>query len=269
LVFLLAGAVTLAAGVAFRSRQVVEPPLEKLLQRAPGVITVDVALPATGNPARWIIHILDYHLVPAEVFGEEGYAQHLARVEQVQDEHIALLRWLTKTRGVSEIFVEGLTEENLPLFFEKIRTTDELGNEEIPRLMTQLAEARDSGAGRGLGLEKELAVKTDKHRELLLSLGAAGRLCMAGKLDVLPLDNEIALELAKSRLVRGKVLTNPRAATARESAMVRNVLQTGEKVMVVLLSAGRDLSDSIYDQDQRCGYLRITTRKVAEIIGSR
>jgi hypothetical protein len=269
LVVLLVGAVALAAGLAYRSRPNAETPLEESLRRAPGVVKVEVALPATGKSPHWIVHILDYHLVPHDLYGEDGYSQHLDRVEQVQNEHIALLRWLTKSRGLSEVFVEGLTEDNLPAFLEKVRDTDELGNEEIPRLLIQLAEARESGAGRGIGLEKELAVKTDQHRELLLTLGAAGRLCLVGKLDVLPLDDEMVLEMAKSRLVRGKVVTNSRAAMARDRAMVQNILQSNEPIRVILLSAGRDLSERIEELDPHCGYVRVTTRKVAEIIGSR
>jgi hypothetical protein len=270
LLIILAGAAVLTAVVICRFRPVVETPLAEALHRAPGVVRVEVVLPATGRPTRWILHILDYHFVPPELHGRDGYAEHLKRVESVQEEHIALLRWLASKRGVSEVFVEGLTEENLPDFFEKIRTTDELGNVDIPRLLEQLAEARDSGGvGRGLGLERELAVKTDEHRERLLSLGAAGRLCLARKLDVLALEDAVPLERAKPRLVGGRVVTDPVASEDREEAMVRNLLKSGEELMVVMLSAGRDLSESIEVWDPHCGYIRVLTRKVAEIIGNR
>jgi hypothetical protein len=49
--------------------------------------------------------------------------------------------------------------------------------------------------------------------------------------------------------------------------MVRNALRDGEPIVWVLLGAGHDLTESIREQDPRCGYVRVTTKKVAELIG--
>src|SRR5947209_11552541 len=186
--FLLAGA-ALAAGFLFsRPRPAEVPPLVEALRGAPGVVRVEEPLTSL-NPARRVVHLLDYRLVPREVYGPDGYAEHLKRVEAIQEEHMALLRWLAANHGVSEVFVEGLTEENLPAFFEKARGVDEVAAAEIPRLMEQLADARALNAGRARAIENQLDALWSDYRERLLSLASAGRLCVAGKLDVRPLDD--------------------------------------------------------------------------------
>lgn len=266
LAFLLAGGAFVAGFLFYRPRPAEAPPLAEALRRAPGVVRVEEPL-ISLNPARRVVHLLDYRLVPREVYGPDGYGEHLRRVEAVQDEHMALLRWLAANRGISEVFVEGLTEENLPAFFEKARAVDEVAAAEIPRLMEQLADARERGAGHARAIENQLDALWIDYRERLLSLGSAGRLCVAGKLDVRPLDDAALLERAKPRVAGGRVFVDSAAAKARADAMARLALRGEGPVVVVVLGAGQDLTESIEEQDPRCGYVRVTTRKVAEWIG--
>jgi hypothetical protein len=266
LALLPAGAALVALALSHRPRPAEAPPLAEALRRAPGVARVEEPL-ISVNPSRHIVHLLDYRLVPRDVYGPDGYGEHLRRVEAVQEEHMALLRWLAAKRGVSEVFVEGLTEENLPAFFEKARAVDELAAAEIPRLAEQLADARERGAGHARAVENQLDALWADYRERLLALGSAGRLCLAGRLDVRPLDDDSLMQRARPRLAGGRVLLEPAAAKARAAAMARLALRGEGPVVVVVLGAGIDLTDSIEEQDPRCGYVRVTTRKVAEWVG--
>jgi hypothetical protein len=268
LLFGLTGCV-IAAGAAWvflRPRPTEAPPLDEALRRAHGVARVEVAL-TCDKPARRIVHILDYRLVPRDLFGSQGYAAHMARVEAVQEEQIALLRWLRTRQGVTEVYVEGLTEENLPEFVDRAFAVDEMGNGEIPDLLGQLADARAERNGKTAAIEQALAKATAEHEERLLALGAAGRLYMIGKLHVLPLEDAAIYEKAKPRLVGGKVQVHPRAAKVRADAMVRNVLRGDGELAVLVLGAGHDLTESIEEQDPRCEYIRVTTGKLAELFG--
>jgi hypothetical protein len=54
---------------------------------------------------------------------------------------------------------------------------------------------------------------------------------------------------------------------ARDDAIVRNALKGGELVVVVVLGAGHDLTASVRAADPNCGYIRVATQKVAELVG--
>jgi hypothetical protein len=102
------------------------------------------------------------------------------------------------------------------------------------------------------------------HREGVRSVGAPGRLLLAGELDeVRPLDNAAALAAADPR--KAYVAT----VKAREDAIVRNDLAAGEPVVVIVLGAGHDLAESDRSADPHCGYISVTTGKVAELMGGR
>jgi len=53
---------------------------------------------------------------------------------------------------------------------------------------------------------------------------------------------------------------------AREDAMVRNALVGDEPVVVIVLGVGHDLAESVRAAEPSCGYIRVTTRKVTEMI---
>jgi hypothetical protein len=102
------------------------------------------------------------------------------------------------------------------------------------------------------------------HREKLPSVGAPGRLLLGGGLDeVRFLDDAAALAAADPRKADAATLK------AREDAIVRNALAGGESVVVIVLGGGHDLAESVRAADPHCGYVRVTTIKVAELMGGR
>jgi hypothetical protein len=56
---------------------------------------------------------------------------------------------------------------------------------------------------------------------------------------------------------------------AREDAIVKNALAGGEPVVIVVLGGGHGLAASVRAADPRCGYNRVTTGKVAGLLGGR
>jgi hypothetical protein len=84
------------------------------------------------------------------------------------------------------------------------------------------------------------------------------RLCLD---EVRPLDDAEALATADPRKADAATLK------ARDDAIVRNALAGGEPVVVVVLGGGHDLAASVRAADPSCGYIRVTTDKVAELMG--
>jgi hypothetical protein len=102
------------------------------------------------------------------------------------------------------------------------------------------------------------------HRGQLLSVGAPGRLLLAGHLDeVRRLDDAEALAAADPRKADAATMK------ARDDAILRNALAGGEPVVVVVLGVGHDLAASVRAADPHCGYVRVATVKVAGLMGGR
>jgi hypothetical protein len=97
-----------------------------------------------------------------------------------------------------------------------------------------------------------------------VSVGASGRLLLAeGLEEVRPLDDAVALAAADPRKADAATMK------ASEDAIVRNALANGEPVVVIVLGGGHDLIESVRAADQSCAYIRVTTGKVAELMGGR
>jgi hypothetical protein len=102
------------------------------------------------------------------------------------------------------------------------------------------------------------------HREKLPSVGAPGRLLLAGVLEeVRPLDDADALAAADSRRADASTLKAP------DNAIVRDALAGGEPVVEIVLGGGHDLAERVRAADPHCGYVRVTTGKVAGLMGGR
>jgi hypothetical protein len=126
-------------------------------------------------------------------------------------------------------------------------------------LRKDLAAAGGKTGADGKG-ERELRARLDAHRESVLRLGPVGRLLMNGVLDDLqPVDNSGPLAATLAR--QGDIT----AKKSREVAITRNALRGGEAVMVVVLDGRFDLTESVQEQHANCGYVRVTTRAVAEL----
>jgi hypothetical protein len=224
LAVLIAGVASLIAVLVYRLGLWPEPAEVAELQQAQHVASVE-APDRPWRTDRRIIHILDYHWTPRELHeGPEPYERHLADVAAVQGEQMPLLRHLATRYGLKAVYLEGLTVETVPAYREKVA-----------------------------------ALKTAAE-QVAVSVGAPGRLLMAGHLDeVRPLDDAEALAAADPRKADAATLK------ARDDAIVKNALAGGEPVVVVLLGGGHDLAASVRAADPNCGYIRVTTKKVGEL----
>jgi len=207
-----------------------------------GVSSVRKVLPGTETR---IIHIRDWHIVPKEHFAvdtelkgkelDEAYAEHLQDVERMQKSQLKILA------GVKEVFGEGLTDKNYPIFKAEIRT--------LRRFHRELAQF-DPTAG------DDTKQIFEQHRRTLLRLGAAGRLMLDEKLTVLPCEGEVY----ENRPIKdGKLVLDQKVIEAREDAIVRNLLKRGGDCLLVLGGA-HDLTDNIRRLSNDCGYVVVTPK---------
>jgi hypothetical protein len=195
----------------------------------------------------------------------------LLEVEGVQAEQIAVLRCLIRHHGLRRVYCEGLTTAGLTNYGEQIRVLREMEAEQIPALKKQLADVRELlGSMKGkestdrytkaAGIEAEIVGMLNDHRVRLLELGAAGRLLIAGELeDVLPLDDETALDASRPVTPAGRVKLDKEKVRAREETQVR-LLLAGDPVAVIVLGGDHDLSQPLRSLTEgRAEYLRVTT----------
>jgi len=242
------------------------------------------------SPTRRIIHVRDWHLVPRDLFmldlqtssspqfvqehGATLYARHLKAVAEVQAEQISLLRSLISRHGLRRVYIEGLTEEKADDFHAMVDVLREAEATSIPKARSQRDELRmmiadDHAKGRttsiatALDLLRQVEDLLAEHEHRLLELGAPGRLLLSGELaEVLPLDDQDALDAANPVSPAGDVRIEPAALLAREQAIVR-VLLDSEPVTVIVLGAAHDLTRALQSATvERVEYLRATTPAV-------
>jgi hypothetical protein len=233
----------------------------------PGVSEVEYAV-QVHNPTLTILHIRDYHVVPHDIFAmdvryaadhflgdvqvDRLYAEHLQLVKVVQDEQMRTIRRL----GIRRVFIEGLTQKDLPAFKEIVRVVGDIDQHEVPRLRSLLADYREMGEN-----TEEIEGLLNQHRVRLLEFGAAARLLMSGELaEVLPLDDADLLDQANPVTPDGQVKHDRDRVRAREDAMVRAVLER-KGIVVIILGGNHDLSGSVRRLGQgRVDYVRVTTQ---------
>jgi hypothetical protein len=261
-------------------------PVRDLLAGLPGVVEVEQPVQC-DKPVRRVIHLRDWHLVPHDVYAIDLatsarrplaadevarlHAELLLEVEAVQAEQMAVLRCLIRHHGLRRVYSEGVTPAGLSNYRDIIKTLSAMEKDEIPAARRQLAEVRELLASmRGQdgsdpyrsarGIEAELAKMLDDHRDRLLEFGAAGRLFIAGELeDVLPLDDDDALEASRPVTTDGRVKLDKAKVRAREEAQVR-LLLAGDPVAVIVLGGKHDLSHQLRAvAGGRVEYLRVTT----------
>jgi hypothetical protein len=226
------------------------------LKKNPGVESVEVRLTSADAKIR-IIHIRDWHYVPKESFAadtrlkgqelDDAYAEHLTTVEQVQKHQREILR------GMTEVYLEGLTDRDHPVFELEIRSVRELH-----RRFVELEGEEDLPAN----VQKIVA----EHRMRLLRLGAAGRLMLEGRIKVLPAEGD---EYEAANPVKdGKVVLDRKQIEDREDALVRRLLKPGTHVLI--LGGAHDLSDNIKRLSGRCEYTpqRVTAagQRIADLV---
>jgi hypothetical protein len=92
-------------------------------------------------------------------------------------------------------------------------------------------------------------------------IGAPGWLLNTGDLaEVRPLDDAGPLAAADPRKA------NAPTTKARGDAIVRNALAGEVPIVVIVLGAAHDLRESIRAAEPKCGYTRLTTKKLAELV---
>jgi len=263
-------------------------PARDLLAGLPGVVEVEHSVKC-DKPTRRVIHLRDWHLVPRELYAldlatsagrplpedevAQLHAEHLLEVAAVQAEQMVVLRCLIRHHGLRKVYAEGLTPAGLANYRDIIRALKAMEADEIPAARTQLAEVRElltSMKARGqedtercraaVGIEAQLVKMLHDHRDRLLEFGAAGRLLIAGELEeVLPLDDDDALESSRPVTRDGKVKLDPHKVRARENAQVRLPL-AGEPVAVIILGGDHDLGLPLRVAGAgRAEYFRVTT----------
>lgn len=206
-----------------------------------------------------IVHILNWHFVPQDVFAvdirdqsekpvsddeiDELYEEFLSEVEAVQKEQMEVLRHLVKHNGLKKVYLEGLTAKDAKKLENFINT---LRKHEPPK--------GDSGL--------EIFLR-EQYRRDLLELGAAGRLVISGELEaVLPVEDAELLEAANPVKEDGKVRFDQEAIERREDAMVKNMLKMDEAA-VIILGGGHDLTDN---SDNAIEYIRIESRNYHKLV---
>jgi hypothetical protein len=139
-------------------------PSAKQLRKLPGVEKVETVGP---KRAARIIHVLNWHFVPEELFAldvqhESGgklskdevsklYDQHLKDVDVLQREQMQLLRALIRDHGLKTVFVEGVTDTSILLFEARVAAFRELRKElkePLPKKAQQLLLELGAAAAR-------------------------------------------------------------------------------------------------------------------------
>lgn len=266
-------------------------PPEDILRGLPGVVAVDFPVRLT-KPASRIVHLRDLHLVPSDLFAIDVrhaagrpladaeaarlYEEHLLEVELVQIEQMAILRCLSRRHGLRTVRIEGLTAKEVNLFRERIESLKEIKKDE-DAARKQLAEVRElmramdpatSRYRQAATIERDLLGLIGQSRPLLLEVGAAGRLLMAGEIDgVLHLDDEAALDEANPVTPGGRIRLDAAKARRREDAMVKAALDRGP-FSLIILGGAHDLSGSVRRRaGGDCEYVRVTTKAYREFQG--
>jgi hypothetical protein len=233
IVFVLATAATAGIWLALRERDPgrefspIEPPpkLALSLGALPQVNKVQYTGPATASAI--IIHLRDWHFVPRELCELDGidFEANLATVAKVQEDELAIARFLIRDHGLKEIYSEGLALESvkdLQLRLDVLKDLDRL--EELGGL--------DDAARR-------------HKRELTLEVGIPGRLLRMGEIQkVEPVEDSKAQTEAGPFPSEGTL-------NARRKAIVARLPATGTALIV--LGGAHDLgphlgSDVLYVQ---------------------
>lgn len=206
----------------------------RLLNKLDGIKYIERLVPAY-RPQYRIIHIADWHAVlfdalaadlrdqePTITVGEiqAEYRATMAAVEAVQSSQRKLIRQLAKEHGVRRVFLEGLSDADLPAYLAIVEALAKYGPDAIPP-----------------------------------EYGAVAQLLVAGDLEgVAAAEDEAAYEQANPLAGDSVVLDGP-ANDAREAAIVRRLIDSGP-LSVIVLGGAHDLSEHVRAVGD-CEYLRV------------
>lgn len=224
------------AGCSGAKPQLTKPDLDS--------IEVEVeAVPANGQVARRIIHVLDWHFVSRERFatdtGSDDPAEHEAHtkvVEAVQKEIYEFLKGLE----VKEVYIEGVTPQNLPQFAAKLNAC---------RAIKLPSKPSDSAT--------DLLIDEMRHHDML-QLGGTGMLALEKRLTLLPAEEHQAY-LNANPVKEGKVMFDPKLNELREDAVIRTLLK-GPPIVYLVFGGAHDFRDNIARLARDAEYVRVRVK---------
>lgn len=250
----------------------------------PDVELVDVPRTAV-NPKQRIVHIKNCLWVDHPAFAIElrkrelsltddeidrRYKSYLQEVKAIQAEQTELLLLLARKYGVRRVFYEGLTQEELPVWMDKIKDlrlmSVDLHEKEIIELNKWVAKSKP-GSNHESSLKEVRARREDELKSYwcdILRIGSPGQLLMSGDLsEVLPIDDATLLDEA-TPTVDDEPQFIHEGGEAREDAILR-ALMKGGPLVVVVLGGAHDLTNNLMAAAATdVEYLTVTTRSYRE-----
>jgi hypothetical protein len=239
---------------SMRFAQITEPHVHSMLP-----IEVDslVKLPyihsVTATPTKScqqrIVHILNMHYVTqsmwfwgrpqeeldklSEADRKWEYESVLARIEAVQEEQQQLLSAMIRSHHIRAIYAEGLSPESR-------------------RLLSMLKSGTED-------------VLRPARKQFERQFGALGRLFLNGELkNILPAENLNLQVAAIPFRADGSYHFDPETHEKREDAMIKCIMDRGDKDAVIVLGGGHDLTNNIQRLGKSCQYIRVVTKKFWE-----
>jgi hypothetical protein len=259
-------------------------PAAEILRKLPGVVAVDVAVEGVlraQKPTHRIIHLLDLHHVPRDLYGldmqiarpedvAEAHRLLLAKVELVQVEQAALLRCLAVRHDLKRVLCEGLTAEGEASFRLQVKSLSNATyiDRHLQQNVAEASGLKSPNAKQTVDeARKLLAQHRADYRESFLAAGAAVRLLVDRDLkQVLPLDDEAALDAARPIAANGRMRIDPAKTEARHEGQVRAAMASGP-VSVIILGGAHDLTAAVQKiGGWRVQYLRVTTARYREFV---
>ena len=89
------------------------PALVVSLRALPEVAKVEFT--GSANAPLIVVHFLDWHFVPPDLWKLDGidFEANLDAVEKVQEDQLAIARYLIREHGLQDVYHEGVTEQTL------------------------------------------------------------------------------------------------------------------------------------------------------------
>ena len=153
------------------------------LRALPEVAKVEYT--GSANAPLVVVHFLDWHFVPPELCKLDGidFEASLDAVEKVQEDQLAIARYLIREHGLQDVYFEGLTEQTLPDL----------------RVRLDLLKPLDRLAALG-GMDE--AARRHRREQTLL-VGTPGRLLHSGEIGAVRiLEDDVAREKRNGDILR-------------------------------------------------------------------
>jgi hypothetical protein len=188
-----------------------------------------------------VLHVRDWPLMSKSVAELEGldYQKLLDKVERVQADQMAIVRFLIRGYGVQAVYSEGLSKDSMAGLTMRL---------DLLKAIEPVAAAGTLDAG-----------ELRQRRELTLTVGTPGRLLLAKEIaQVMPLEDEQALQ-DTNPVANGKIAPDAAKIEVRRKAMVKNLPRQG--LAVVILGGSHNLEPYLPAETL---YIQVTPRSFTE-----